>query len=369
MKKFLLLCLLFVATDVLATDYVLEGTIGKFPVVMSLSVDGNTCEGTYFYTASKHDIYFKGSAAGKNLKLTVNQDGDDTKAGETFLLTIGDKGIFNGTWTNNSRKPLSVELHPVNINAIKNPYAGLPGITPDVPYSYVRSSTLKIVTDSIVKSGSYTLTYIRIDQTEINMVQISGGTNPKIIQQVNDRLKNMLLASAEENFACEVDNYHISHPYVNSSVLSFDVFTSVYCPGAAHPDFGDAPVNINLKTGKDLKFDDVLLLPELPTPDKQAHYDAWVDYQSNTFAPRLLVLLRGLYPKEMHTALDDDTSCNYNDAEVWKFASWYLTDKGMYLSPDFPHVQGPCRNPEWSIIPFSEIKKHPNPQSGIRVGG
>ncbi len=358
MKKFLLLSFLFVSNHLLATDYVLEGTIGKFPIVMSLSVDGNTCEGTYFYKSSLHDIYFKGSAIDKNIKLTVKQDDDDTKAGETFLLTIRDKGVFKGTWTGKNRKPLSVELRSVKSN----------GEAPGDLYSNVRCSLLKIVTDSIVKSGIYTLSYIRIDQTDINMVQISGGTNPKIIQQVNARLKNMLLASAEESFACEVDNYNISRPYLNNSVLSFDVFTSVYCPGAAHPDFGDAPVNISLKTGNDLEFDDILLLPELPAPDKQAHYDAWVDYQSNTFAPRLLVLLRGLYPKEMHTALDDDTSCNYNDAEVWKFASWYLTDKGMYLSPDFPHVQGPCRNPDWSIIPFSEIKKHPNPQSGIRVG-
>ncbi len=56
-------------------------------------------------------------------------------------------------------------------------------------------------------------------------------------------------------------------------------------------------------------------------------------------------------------AADDD--CDYSDTEIWKFPSWYLTDKGLYLGPGFARVARACEYPEWSVLPYEVIRQQP----------
>jgi hypothetical protein len=97
--------------DADVTTYHLDGTIGAYPVGVSLSVKDGTsiAAGHYYYDSQLKDIPLTGSVNGRSVTLT-------TPTGETFHLTMqgnggtgGDGSSFttsvalNGTWTNGSQ--------------------------------------------------------------------------------------------------------------------------------------------------------------------------------------------------------------------------------------------------------------------------
>jgi len=368
MKKLLVIAFTLAALRAVAADITLQGTIGKYPVVMNISTDDDgTCNAKYFYTSALHDIYLEGKATNTTFSFsaeTYDASGKSTGT-ERFSLTEGAKHNFTGTWKSGKGKVLPVALHPAVAGAAKNPFLKYSAVHEADDYDLLRSAEMKIIKDSTGKRGPYTLSYIHIAHSQVGIMQFTTGPDMPALNKINDMLMEKFITYTMQDFSCEVDNYYFTGPFIRSNVFSTDIFTSYYCNGTAHPDFGDDAVNINLRTGKEMKLGDVLYISDVAEPDEKKEYDAWSNYRKKVLAPKIMDLLRALHPAEMKTAQEDDTSCNYNTPDVWEFAPWFFTDTGLYISPDFPHVAGPCRNPDWSLIPYTEMKKYRKPRSGI----
>ena len=102
----------------------------------------------------------------------------------------------------------------------------------------------------------------------------------------------------------------VTPTFISPSVISLNISTSYDC-GGAHPDFGDSPLNIDVKTGHPLSLEDVLWVGEGQPilhadryrggdqPLTEAEDAARSKYQREIFKPWLIKQLTALYPDEM----------------------------------------------------------------------
>ena len=349
-------------------SFLLEGNVGPYPVIMNLSTDGETCGAVYFYQSSLHDIHLEGSANGNKLTLYCNSYNKKLKRNDTSeTITVEVFGNnASGSWVNNEGKKLEVSLHTVNLATVVNPFFKLPyviGQKAEDTYNYMRTASMKLKGDSLVKVGNITLEYVHIGKSPVMYPRIADGCDKEIMEKVNKLINNTLIENTCMYFSCSSYDFKLKNVFINTDVLSINTYTDYYC-GGAYPDYGNDPLNLNLKTGNKLNLEDLLYLSNTDVPSSES--EKWLTYRGDVFAPKLIDLLRNLYPKKMKEH-GEDATCNYNTKEAWSFPNWYITEKGLHLLPDFPHAAGICRNPGWSIIPFTEFKKHQNPKSGITL--
>lgn len=367
MKAFLFFFLsLFTAYNLRADDYLLKGNVGKYPVVFDLFMSGNQIEATYFYTSTCIDIVLKGKRTNDGVVLYAGTD--DTT--ETWRLTENANKSWTGKWTGKKGKMYDIVLAPLDMTTIKTPYDRLPvarELKTSSQYNYARLAHLPIVKDTLtIKNGKYSLRYYHLKNADINMFEITGGLDKVVAAKVNDLLLNKFLENAWNYCGCTGSDtpdyqYDIDNVYLSENVLSVNIVVEYYCNQAAHPDGGNDPITIDLKTGKPLVLEDILSLASGPVPSEQS--DKWGAYRDRIYGPKLLALMKKLYPNQLATSEE----CNYSESEVWQYAKWYISNKGLYISPTFPHAQGPCKMPDWSYISFEELKKHKNPTKHITL--
>lgn len=177
--------------------------------------------------------------------------------------------------------------------------------------------------------------------TSFNACMLGGGDNGDFEQTVTPRL-------------------------MSPKIISISVFTSYDC-GGAHPDFGDNPINLDAHTAQALGLEDVVWVgkgkpfhyvdPETSdgSAGASASFDTYSRYRATYLGPWLAEQLRKLYPSSI-----SDGDCDYSDASVWEFPSWYLTPRGISFTPSFARFARVCEaNDDWSVIPYAITNKHP----------
>ncbi len=365
-----IIALLFLSFQLQANEksYLLEGTVGPYPIIMNLSTDGESCGAVYFYQSSLHDIHLSGKVSGNKLTLYCNSYNKNLKrndTSETITLDVNGNSA-SGSWLSNEGKKLDVTLHSVNLATVVNPFAKLPyviGQKAEDTYNYMRIASMKLKGDSLVKVGNITLEYVHIAKSPVMYPRIVDGCNKEIMDKVNKLINNTLIENTSMFFSCSSYDFKLQNVFINKDVFSINAYTDFYC-GGAYPEYGNDPLNLNLKTGNKLNLEDILYLSNTNVPSSES--EEWLTYRGDVFAPKLIDLLKNLYPKKMKEH-GEDAICNYSTKEAWSFTNWYITEKGLHLLPDFPHAAGICRNPGWAIIPFAELNKHQNPKSGITL--
>lgn len=359
----LLLTLLLARANAQNNAVLLEGTIGNNLIVMNLNFDDSTSTATYFYKSAKKDIQLIGTTVGVHIFLYAEKWNAKTKKTdtvETITLRQTGKSTFTGTWENRHEK-LDVSLKAANISNAHSPFDALPYVKAqraDDPYSYLRIAEMQLVKDSVAKQGRFMLEYIHVANANVYSFRLIG--DDAVTNKINAILANALVESAERYFSCSSYTHAIRHLFINNDVISVHAFEDYNC-GGAHPDFENIPLNINAKTGEPLALEDILYLHDggIPVPES----DEWIAYRRNVYGPALLSLMKDLYPKHMK----DKEPCDYTQSYIWEYPKWYLTNDGLYLSPEFPHVVAICRDPEWSVIPYKTLKKYKNPRSEISL--
>ena len=372
MKKLLAIAFTLSAFRAVATDITLQGTIGKYPVVLNISTDDDgTCKAKYFYLSSLHDIYLKGTGGKMTFTFSVAAYDDRGKSTgtESFSLVKDSKGNFSGAWKKGKEKVLPVSLHPAVLPAQRNPYINYSSVKDADTYDLLRTAEMKIIKDSTARHGAYTLSYIHIAHSKVGIMQFADGPDMHTLSGINEQLMDKFISYAMMDFSCELDNYYFTNPYITAQVFSINFFSSYYCNGAAHPDFGDEPLNLDMRTGKELALEDVLYISDKPVPNEKNDYDAWSIYKEKVYASKIIELMTKLHPVEMKpTPPNDDSDCDYSGTDTWQHAEWFVTDTGLYISPSVSTaMRGPCRDPDWSVILFDELKKYPTPHSGIKL--
>ena len=349
----------------------LDGKIDKYPVVMEIDIYDSTCNIRYFYLNQKKDIRLEGTISGNgDIKAIADDRGDNKIIKEQLDLKKTASG-YAGVWISGKKK-LAVLLKQTSADTYRNQYEYLPGIKklkPESPYDYVKTANFVFTTDSTSKEGVAEIEWYKEKYSGINMPRIKSGYASSVLQKINTVLLEQHLMESKNFLECSsaaFGEYDLSVDHIlgHNNIFSIVIIVSYDC-GGAHPDFGSVGLNFNGHTGELLKLDDVFWFGKTKTPSEDS--DEWYDYRSKIFAPKIVELLKSIYPDQMKSLETDEEHCDYTDSEVWDFPNWYFTDKGLYFGAVFARAARVCDSPEWSVIPYKFLKPYLNPDFKVKL--
>jgi hypothetical protein len=346
---------------------VYTGTLGKTPIV--LQMDPETATGRYFYQKYRKDLALNGTKEGKALVLKEGEEpyGEDTPRPTIRLQPTPDG--WAGEWISPEGKVLKIELArakspPLPANTL--PY--LTRLHDQEPYEYLRLQGLKLKQGKTQTFNGYSLQWWSEPQTKLAIFEVVSGYTPEARDHINQQLMNQLWRQVVGYYGCLAGGSDTSliqamtPLLITSSVISVNVETEGRC-GGQHPDYSEAPINLDAKTGKSLTLEDVLWVGQ----GKPLHYEelndqtpeareVYSEYRTQKLAPWLVEQLHKLHPDQIPGS---DENCAYGEADRWILPTWYFTEKGIKLEPYFSHAEAPCGHVEWSLLPYSLIKQHP----------
>ncbi|WP_415761749.1 hypothetical protein [Pseudomonas sp. CP4] len=357
---------------------VFTGTLGKMPIVVELNItQQDEVTGRYFYEKYHRDLPLSGALQNSTLTLTEgnNRYGDDKPLSTLELEETGSG--WQGEWKSPQGKKLPVKLIEARLTAPTSSTLPFIAALPySEPYEYLRLQGLKLKPAKKENFMGYHLQWWTEPETKISLFSVESGLSKDDQQRVNQQLLGRLWNEVISYHGCQlqggenVEFMQQAQPkMISPAVVSLNISTSYYC-GGAHPDFGDSPLNIDVKTGHPLSLEDVLWVGE-GNPLLHAERDSLGDeplskdesnaryqYVSKELVPWVIKQFTALYPTEMKKPTGDD-DCNFQDESIWGTSPWYFTEKGLYLGAYFARVQRSCDSPDWSILPYSLIKQHP----------
>jgi hypothetical protein len=357
---------------------VFTGTLGKMPIVVELNItQQDEVTGRYFYEKYHRDLPLSGALQNSTLTLTEgnNRYGDDKPLSTLELEETGSG--WQGEWKSPQGKKLPVKLIEARLTAPTSSTLPFIAALPySEPYEYLRLQGLKLKPAKKENFMGYDLQWWTEPETKISLFSVESGLSKDDQQRVNQQLLGRLWNEVISYHGCQLQGgenvefmQQVQPKMISPAVVSLNISTSYYC-GGAHPDFGDSPLNIYVKTGHPLSLEDVLWVGE-GKPLLHAERDSLGDeplskYESNAryqyvskeLVPWVIKQFTALYPTEMKTPTGDD-DCNFQDESIWGTSPWYFTEKGLYLGAYFARVQRSCDRPDWSILPYSLVKQHP----------
>ncbi|WP_333572464.1 hypothetical protein [Sphingomonas sp.] len=335
-------------------DQLYQGTVGTARIVMTLSEDKAEVSGQYFYLSSRLDIDLSGAVQGQTLDLESRTTGD-----KLHLTRRGTR--LDGTLTTAKARRLPVSLHAAGTPA------DLPADLPPKLSAYERwhLTGLQLTPQKAETINGKTIRWYREALSGIRLFRIESGYAAPALAAVNHALARNQWANVSAWFACTgyeggpgTDVAEAKRPWLGANHVSYVWNGSWSCAGTAHPDFGTAGYSYDMRTGRELKLDDLLHFGSGPIPAEDS--DAWYSYRSKRFAPGVVALLKRYHPEDMTApAAGDEDECDYSDPEVWDFPAWALSDKGLWLGAYFARVQRACDAPDWAIIPWSALGLKP----------
>ncbi|WP_459474010.1 hypothetical protein [Pseudomonas sp. No.117] len=345
-----------------AEKLLLEGTLGQAAVVVEVDPTANDeAYGRYFYDRYRRDLRLSGPAqAGDRLRLEEGAPWQDGPKAH-WTLTRGADGHWTGTWSGDG-KTLPLNLAPLQLvdAAATSPYQRR--LRQDDPYEFRRLQGLTLAQGERQTFMGRGLRWWREPVSGMRLFTVEGAS-----EAANAKLRERLWQEVAAHLSCiGSDGDHrlkVTPQLITERLLSVNLFSEYSCSGAAHPDFGSAPLTLDLQSGRELALEDLLWLgrgqPIRPAADDR-YSQALADYREKTLAPWVVRLFTRLYPRLLRAPTKGD-GCNYRSADVWQFAPWYLTPKGLYLGPTFYRAARHCDEPGGTLIPYAEVRKHPGP--------
>lgn len=372
LRPLLLLCCAALALPASASApaEVWRGTVGTLPVAVQLNQgEGAEVFGTYFYFKHLHDLELQGKRDGKGLHLEVRSR--DDVVSERWELHQKD-GALEGEWSAGKRS-LPVRLQRVDLKALR---AGRDGeryrrVDGDVGgFDALRVSELSLEKSRTQQFQGHRLQWWREPRTGMELFTVESGIEEPARARVNRILNQRLWRSTVDALQCrsmpngDFDQSVTPH-LLDRRFLSVSVSSSYYC-GGAHPDSNDSPLTVDVRSGRELALEDVLWLGKGEPPRSAGYgdfdspgYKRLNAYRESMLVPWTIKTLTGLHPDEMAKPTDEREDCDYTDPNVWGTSIWYLTPKGLYLGPYFARVARACEYPEWSLVPWKLVERHP----------
>lgn len=249
---------------------VFTGTLGKMPIVVELNItQQDEVTGRYFYEKYHRDLPLSGALQNSTLTLTEgnNRYGDDKPLSTLELEETGSG--WQGEWKSPQGKKLPVKLIEARLTAPTSSTLPFIAALPySEPYEYLRLQGLKLKPAKKENFMGYDLQWWTEPETKISLFSVESGLSKDDQQRVNQQLLGRLWNEVISYHGCQLQGgenvefmQQVQPKMISPAVVSLNISTSYYC-GGAHPDFGDSPLNIDVKTGHPLSLEDVLWVGE-----------------------------------------------------------------------------------------------------------
>lgn len=368
--KTTLLLLLFVGTATLLNAQLYSGKIGKFSIYLQVDPASENGEvyGRYFYNSACVDIPFEGTKSGAKLTVYAGSFLQEKEQKERFNLVLKGSSL-SGTWKKNG-KSLKVALKAISENSITNPFKKNPFVKEEdyfKGFEHVRSSLASFVAlDSFtnLKNGIQLQWYKEKHWNSV-LFRVTKGLPQATMTWVNNYMESEQLgdfcARGSCGFGEELEySSDLTDYFVNADFLSTNILTAYYC-GGAHPDFSSRKTILDLKNLRELNTEDILQFDGVVFPKTDVEYnEAWFEYRENTYGPTITELLKANYPEKFTTEGNED-ECVYDDPSVWSLSDVMITEDGLLFGAYFYRAARYCDDPEWSVLPYSQVSEFLNP--------
>lgn len=369
MKKVLGLCLCLLASPLFAQSLLLQGKVGGSEVVMTLEIGKDReVSGRYFYRKYLQDIALDGQlATDGSLVLGENLPYDTTRS--DFRLKADGKG-WRGEWRGpKAKQAVSVSLQPYQpAEWPRSEDAARSTMRQSDPYNYVRLAAMQLKPGKRETVQGRGLQWWQEPVSKVTFFRLEAGYPDAVSERLNQQLAMAQWQSVAAYFDCIAGgarsagaDYEVSVTpgLLGAQLFSTRIQTAYFC-GGAHPDFEDSSLNLDVASGRELALEDILWLGKKPAGPLRNDKGELLDPQYSTavFNPWLLRTLQQLHPAEFAEDSGDE-GCDYHDPGVWHDSGWRLTPKGIVFGAYFPRVARVCDNPDWSVIPWAVVKRHP----------
>lgn len=340
-----------------AQTYSFSGTIGKYPIYLQFILEGNKVEGHYFYKNKLIDISLAGNyKSGFITLLSKDVYGETAENPETFKFKWPNK-LPEGTWSYQG-KSSTLKLAALTSKETSSPKCSNPYFKKEV-YAASDLTKVKVGLFKLKQNGPVrTINGVKIREfsevlTGISLFRIDSGLVAEKQKDANLYLEYLQLSKFLTSLECASYsasgsdyNFNVSDITISNDLMCFSVFLVFYC-GGAHPEESSYGMNYNLNTHQQIESDDYLI------PGKEKAFDERVLAYLSKENP-------GYFDSDMP---DDEILCEYNNPELWTSGCHFVfTSSGVRLLPSFPHYKAPCMDPEWSVIPYSELKDLVKPE-------
>ncbi len=333
-----------------------SGTIGKYPVYLQFTQKGSEVTGTYFYKSKLIDIPLSGSLkAGVITLKSLDLSGEIAENPESFRFKWPAK-TAEGTWSYNGKsstfKLKALTSQETGSSKLSNPYIQKER-SDATTLTQVKIGLFRLKETDSVK----TINHIRIRQFEethtgISLFRIDSGLVASKQTDANYYLEYLHISEFLEALNCASYSpgasdfsYNVSDIGLSDDLISFNVFCTYFC-GGAHPNEDNYGVNYNLSTKERVSPSDFIV------PNKEDAFDERVYSYLEKMNPELFDV------NEQTVSDNVYTDCEYYKKELWQISScdFVLTSEGLKLLPSFPHFAAFCMDPEWAVVPYSELK-------------
>lgn len=332
-----------------------SGSIGKYPIYLQINIAGSDVSGYYFYKNKLIDLPLTGSF--KSGLITL-------KSSDEYVVEVTDPEIFKFKWPNkapvgtwaNKGKILDLKLLPLTQKETGSSKCTNQYFVKENPEINNLNNQLKKVKVGLFKlkevNTVQTINHIKIRHfeevnTKIALFRIDSGLVAEKQKDANLYLEYLQVSEFLASLECAAYStygsdygYSVSDINLSNDLISFSVFASFYC-GGAHPDESNYGITYDLNTHRRIESSDFLI------PGKETIYEE-----------RVYAYLAKNNPEYFSENNDSDVmECQYFQRELWTAdCDFVFTSKGLKLLPSFAHYMAPCLDPEWAVIPYSELK-------------
>lgn len=349
-----LFCLFFSNQSFGQTPRSYSGTIGKYPIYLQIKVKDGKASGYYFYKNKLIDISLSGTYQGGLVTLKATDEfGNAVTDPETLTFKWSNK-ILSGTWLQKG-KSLPLKLSPLSAKETSSPKClnthlkKSNPITNDLTKVKIGLFKLKEV-DSTRTINGIKIRFFKELNTEIELFRIDSGMTATKQKDANSYLEYLHLSEFLESLECASYSsygsdfgYGIGDLTLSNDLICFSVFKTYYC-GGAHPDEENYGINYDLNTQTKVHSSDYLMAAN-----------------TTVFEERVYRYLTQRAPEYFNQSNESDSSnpdmdCAYSRKELWTTdCEFVFTANGIKLLPSFAHYAAFCLEPEWAVIPYSEI--------------
>ncbi|WP_047236988.1 hypothetical protein [Chromobacterium subtsugae] len=340
-----------------------QGELGGAPVVMEWSVDNEgEVDGRYFYRKFHNDIALTGKRDAQGaLRLSESLGHGEARA-DLALRPSGTGWV--GEWREpKTKRALPVTLTPLAMSSEE----GTDEADWIDDYNRARLADLRLRRVGEQVFLGHRLSWWEEPVSRIRWFRLESGYSADAMARLNRIFERRQWRAVVDAFECvaaaqgsTLGRYQqaVTPRLLTPRVVSISIETSAFC-GGAHPDSGDAPLNMEVASGRVLHLEDVLWLGRGEPQDARGEDGLLRDagYESKVLQPWLASVFGKLYPREM--AGGEGGGCDYRGPEAWNAFNWYLTPKGMQIGAFFARARKDCDNPAWSLLPWALVRQHP----------
>jgi hypothetical protein len=362
--KVLMVLFAFCSTALAASvDGVYLGTLGKSAIVLKLETGKDPpISGSYYYRNYAIDIRLEGKINKSSITLSEFGSGNNDPTASVSLNSAGN--ILSGRWASvkQPKRFLAINLRRVTSKDLSN--LKLPSTTMlnkwklEQPFDYLRFDTPAKLIRTETVNGKKVQWWLE-PKSKIEFLRL-----PNESKTVNGTLTDAHYNLAMNDLDCLSSNngdytYEPKIALYTKRLLSVSANVYYYC-GGAHPDDGAENLNLDLSSGKDLNIKDVYRFVPIRTGSElMSELDEGYQLALGAAIKKLILNQFGSFTKNV----EKDCESLYND-ETFEYFSWYLTDTGLVIETEFPHVAATCDS-EFEL-PYASITQYLAPNSALK---